>query len=58
MEMEKQKITYRCKGCGHRLFDMEGNNCIIEIKCEKCRRFLRIRSGKVMEIRTRSETVI
>lgn len=52
--MEKSKIEFHCKKCNKRLFDyIAGDICIdIEMKCERCKRIMRLKKYTELQIRT------
>lgn len=41
----ERRITFCCKRCGHRLFDYIGGEFAIELKCNKCKRVLLVKSN-------------
>ncbi len=54
--MENKKIEFHCSKCNKRLFDyIAGDMCVeIEMKCERCKRVMRLKKYTELQIRTKS----
>lgn len=54
--MNSNKIEFHCRKCNKRLFDyMAGDMCLIEMKCERCKRVICLK--KYTELHIRENTV-